>query len=122
MKILLAFGLIVVRVIFGLSSYCQAEDLVFNQVLLYSVPGGQELVVPEGKVWKITTILNNDDDLNLWISINNGPPVRTRGLGANNYGAGGVSTPSPLWLPAGTIIEGYGKRHYVFSILEFIVK
>jgi hypothetical protein len=41
---------------------CQAEDLVFNQVLLYSVPG------------EITTILSNDIDL--WISINNGPPVR----------------------------------------------
>ena len=97
------------------SSVAMSQDengLTFSQVLIVDV--SSEVVVPEGKVWKVVSILrsNNSYTQDSQLLIN----------GINTYLSEGVSIEAayalPLWLPSGTVVQ----NSYVvgrINILEF---
>jgi hypothetical protein len=112
-------------------------NLQFNQVLLVN----SSSVVPEGKVWKIESVMNGvnpayDPNQNIGISsclmsilINNSQVCVSlfhEFQGSGNL-AGSVASESafnptnlPIWLPAGTALN-IGKNAKYISVMEFNV-
>ena len=88
------------------------NGLMFSQVLIVDI--SNEVVVPEGKVWKVVSILRSNGAYtqNSQLLIN----------GINTYLSDGVAYEAayalPLWLPSGTVIQN-GDEVQRVNILEF---
>lgn len=99
-------------------AFSQDENgLTFSQVLLVDI--FNEVVVPEGKVWKVVAMIHNsniDPDDSRRILLNGSNAY----LGSINFS---LTHALPLWLPEGTTIqaaEHYGSYYMTeLNIIEF---
>ena len=107
-------------VILLFSNFAMSQDengLTFSQVLLVDI--FNEVVVPEGKVWKVVAMIHNsntDPDDSRRILLNGSNAF----LGSINFSP---THALPLWLPEGTTIqaaEHYGSYYMTeLNIIEF---
>ena len=87
--------------------YSQGNNLQFSQAIL--VENGTTVTVPPGKVWKVVSAqLGQDDGSRKQIIINGNATY----AGQNDPGF------FPIWLPAGTTINGSTRCEYI-SVVEF---
>lgn len=97
--------------------FSQDENgLTFSQVLLVELTE-EGVVVPEGKVWKISScIYTHNSNTNADFHIN------SLEVDIFTYFSGGgitaVSNPFPIWIPPGTILSS-GSAVSALSIIEF---
>ena len=108
-------------------TFSQGINLELNQVLLLDIYNSgtySTYVVPEGKVWKVTSaLITCSSNCASSISINGSSVIfhtftsSMPGTGGQSNGAGQM-TNLPIWLPEGTIV-GYGSGVGQLSILEF---
>ena len=86
------------------SSVAMSQDengLTFSQVLIVDITN--EVVVPEGKVWKVVSIMNNYHTIqNGHVYINDLSTIFRSGIstGSAEYG----TFQGPFWLPSGTSV------------------
>ena len=110
--------LILIALLFSSVAMSQEESaLKFNQVLFLELSDDEPLLVPEGKAWKITSVIYDmsGGTGQVYFKIN------SINIDVYRYFAG--SSPInfnsyPIWLPSQSIIEqGYGAK--ALSIIEF---
>tara|TARA_Y100000589_G_scaffold170789_1_gene162238 strand:+ start:1178 stop:1585 length:408 start_codon:yes stop_codon:yes gene_type:complete len=111
-------------------TFSQGINLELNQVLLLDLDPNNSVnttyVVPEGKVWKATSVQGR-----LYLSQNSGTSTYTDQIMIYindksvmlGYSSGGNiaaynSTSFPMWLPEGTTIQGSSGAIFL-SVLEF---
>ena len=101
----------------GLAFTVQSQSLQFSQVLLVSSLD----TVPQGKVWKITSILATTSSTS---NTSYHPSFKIDGYSHQAYGYLGNGTvrefPLPIGLPEGVTIQPIGFMQG-FSIVEFTV-
>ena len=111
-----------VFVFFTSLSFSQGINLELNQVLLLDVSNSTVThTVPEGKVWKVTTVLHQNS-----IGGSNQVSIEVNGIscyfGNTTYNSQSTEShlPSsfPIWLPEGTEVRGNSTAKFL-SILEF---
>ena len=91
------------------------NGLTFSQVLIVDITN--EVIVPEGKVWKVVSIMNNYHTiLNGFVYINDLNTIFRSGIspGSSEYG----TFLGPFWLPSGTSVV---QHEYVsrLNVIEF---
>ena len=89
------------------SSVAMSQDengLTFSQVLIVDITN--EVLVPEGKVWKVVHMLIDDDPVYVNLRINSG--IRYFRYDFN-----------PLWLPQGTTVKNNSSDYVELNIIEF---
>lgn len=89
------------------------SNLVFNRVLNFNLGSGQNVTVPEGKVWKVEEFHNSGNTANALHFTNPSPEVGNP-VNDDFY----VFDERPVWFEEGVILEGNGQ---VISVLEFNV-
>jgi hypothetical protein len=101
------------------SSVAMSQDengLTFNQVLLVE----QSTTIPEGKVWKIESVLSGSAILSTSIIINNNETYVKSSANNAGYRTGySVNiTKLPIWLPGGSLLAPGNNCHSI-SVIEF---
>ena len=82
----------------------EESALKFNQVLIVDITN--EVLVPEGKVWKVVHMLIDDNPNSVSIKINS--VIRYIRQDHN-----------PIWLPQGTTIKNNSYDYVELNIIEF---
>lgn len=82
----------------------EESALKFNQVLIVDITN--EVLVPEGKVWKVVHMLIDDNPNSVSIKINS----VTRYIRQDH---------NPIWLPQGTTIKNNSSFYVELNIIEF---
>lgn len=107
------------RIIISIALLCSSvafsqdeNGLTFSQVLIVDITN--EVIVPDGKVWKVVSVLHTSSYSNYArvININGGSVQLINALNSETPYA------LPLWLPSGTSIS-IGSYLYRLNIIEF---
>jgi len=93
------------------------SNLVFNQVLNFSLLNGESATVPEGKAWKIEGGISTGNIIFTSVNQPYGNDLSTTNMG----GIPIQSLQSPYWIGAGVTITKSGNGQNHISILEFNV-
>ena len=90
----------------------EENGLTFSQVLLVDV--NDEAIVPEGKIWKVVSILRSESDYT--------EDSRLIINGISTYLSEGIIYEAayalPLWLPSGTVVQNANDVERL-NIIEF---
>jgi len=103
------------------TSYCQAADLVFSQVVVFTAKEKVEtLVVPEGKVWLVVGFWTDNKLYEVRIRANEGV---VNVIPLSILAARTEHTVAAFWLPSGHKIELKRKASYItVSYVEYEVQ
>ena len=103
-----------------------SQNLIYNKTLLISTTD----TVPQGKAWKVVSVLPSDNLLStsssnwssktLQINVNNSNVHIAGSANHPGYRIGYSSSynPLPIWLPSGTTISPSNNCHSI-SVIEF---